>query len=158
MTATQGMTNICMQDLLRGLHQPTDVYMLALFTSAATLSKTTTAYTTNVSTMPGECTGTGYTQGGKAITGFTTGLATNVDYGGGVFKNVAYIDFTGEPAWIGATISGIEAALIYNATRANAALAVFTFTSTSVSSGSFVAQFPAVNPANLALIKITQPA
>ena len=142
MAATQCLCNVAKTDFLRGLHQPTDVYMLALFNSSATLSKATTAYTTNTGTMPGEVTGTGYSQGGRAITGFTVALS----------GDTGYLDFTGEPAWTGATISGIEAALLYNATRSNAAIAVFTFTPTSVSSGSFVAQFPAAGAT--ALIRI----
>ena len=59
MASTAAVTDSYKQDILNGVHQPGDTYMVALYTSSATLSKSTTAYTTS-----NETSGTGYTAGG----------------------------------------------------------------------------------------------
>lgn len=110
MAITAAMCNSFKLDQLNGLHQAADVYKIALYTSAATLSKATTAYTAT-----GEASGTGYTAGGATLAGRTAQL----------FTDTACLDFT-DPVWANATITA-RGALIYNATRANAAVAVFDF-------------------------------
>jgi hypothetical protein len=125
-------------DLLDGVHQPSDVYMLALYTAAAGLSKETAAYDpTN------EVVGLGYIAGGQALTGRTAGLD----------GDTAVLDFA-DPVWPNATITA-RGALIYNATRASKAVVVLDFgedvTSTN---GTFTVALPAPTAAD-ALVRIT---
>lgn len=114
----------------------TQVFKIALYTSAATLGATTTAYTTT-----GEITGTGYTAGGKTltVTAPTTGGTT------------AYIDFA-DVTWTSATITA-RGALIYKDTT-NAAVAVLDFGADKTSTnGDFTIQFPTAG-STTAIIRI----
>lgn len=116
-------TAVCVQyktDCHNGVHQPGHTYKLALYTSAATLGATTTAYTAS-----GEVSGTGYTAGGVALTGRTvTTNGTAVD-----------LDFT-DPVWPTATITGARGCLIYNDSAAGKpAIAVIDFGADKSSSG-----------------------
>lgn len=127
------------QDILNGVHQPGDTYKIALYTqsSATTLNKTLTAYTTT-----GElATGNGYTRDSKTLSSFTVGLS----------GDTAYIDFA-DPSWTSASFTA-DAALIYNSSRTNAAIAVLSFGSTTATSGTFTVQFPA--PGASGVITIT---
>ena len=47
MTITTAICNSFKQEILQGIHQSTDTYKLALFTSAATLDKSVTAYSSS---------------------------------------------------------------------------------------------------------------
>ncbi len=116
------------QDILNGVHQPGDTYKIALYTQAAATNanKTLTAYSAT-----GEVSGTGYSAGGTALSGFTVGLSTDT----------AYITFT-NPSWSSATITA-DAAVIYNSSRSNKAMAVLSFGSTTSTAGTFTVQFPA---------------
>lgn len=107
MTVT-ALCNICRLDWLLGVHQSGDEYRIALYTDAATLDENTTAYTTD-----NEVVGLGYTAGGRALTGFT----------GVMDGHAAFLDFN-DPVWDPATITA-RAAMIYNASKSNKALAVF---------------------------------
>lgn len=128
MAVTQAVTNQFKQDILNGVHQPGDTYKVALYTqAAATLNKSTTAYTAT-----GEISGAGYDAGGKTLTGFAVGLS----------GDTAYIDFD-DPVWATSTITA-DAALIYNSSKSNKAIACFTFTSTSSTSGNWTLQLPPV--------------
>jgi len=127
------------QDILNGVHQSGDTYKIALYTQAAatTLNKSITAYTTT-----GElATGSGYTRDSKALTSFTVGLS----------GDTAYIDFD-DPSWTSASFTA-DAALIYNSSRSNKAMAVLAFGSTTATSGTFTVQFPA--PGASAVITIS---
>lgn len=119
-------------------HTAADVYKIALFTSAATLSKATTAYAAT-----NEVSGTGYTAGGATLAGFTPGLDTDT----------AYIDWTTDPTWPTSTITA-RGALIYNSSRSNKAVAVLDFGSDITSTaGTFTVQLPAAAAAT-AVIRI----
>lgn len=138
MAITQAFCNSFKQEVLQGVHVSTDVYKIALYTSVATLSKSTTAYSAT-----NEVSGAGYTAGGATLSGFTTGLDTDT----------AYIDWTTDPSWPAATITA-RGALIYNSTRSNKAVAVLDFGSDIVSTnGTFSATLPAAAAAT-ALIRI----
>lgn len=140
MAFAAAMTDQFKQDILNGVHQPGDVYMVALYTQATATDKNRTSTTYNTT---GElATGSGYTRGGKVLTGFTVGLSADT----------AYIDWVIDPVWGGATFTA-DAAVIYNATRSNKILAVIAFTSTPVSNGNFTLQLPP--PGTFATISIT---
>src|SRR3989304_8568285 len=109
-------------------HTAADDYKIALYTSSATLNKDTTAYSAT-----NECGNSGtYAAGGSSLTGFVVALYTDT----------AVLDFTNNPAWTSATISAVGA-LIYNATRANKAVAVLDFGGTITSTnGTFTVTLP----------------
>jgi len=109
-------------------HTAADVYKIALYTSAATLSKATTAYSaTNEVGNSGT-----YAAGGLTLVGFTASLDTDT----------AILDWTTDPQWTGATITA-RGALIYNSSRSNKALAVLDFGADITSTaGTFTVALP----------------
>lgn len=126
MAITQALCNSYKLELLDGVHQPGDTYKMALYTSAATLNKSTTAYSAT-----NEVSGTGYTAGGATLTGRASSL--DVD--------AAILDFA-DPSWSSASITA-RGALIYNSTRSNKAVAVVDFGADIVSTnGTFTVQLP----------------
>jgi hypothetical protein len=139
MAITAAICNSYKQEILQGVHLNADTYMIALFTSSATLSKATTAYSAT-----GEvANGNGYATGGLALSGFSTGL--DVD--------TAYLDWTTDPSWPAATITA-RGALIYNASKGNKAVAVLDFGADKTStSGTFLVTLPAPAAAT-ALLRI----
>lgn len=129
MATTAALCNSFKQELLSMTpHTAADVYKIALYTdAAATLSKSTTAYTAT-----GEVSGAGYTAGGMALSGFSVTLD----------GDTAILDWTTDPVWATATITA-DTALIYNSSRANKAVAVVKFTSASSTGAAFTVQLPA---------------
>ena len=123
---------------LTGTYVPlTDTMKIALYTNSATLDATTTAYSAT-----NEVVGTGYTAGGNTLTG-------NAISSGGT---TAWITFS-DSSWTTATITA-RGALIYDSTRANAAIAVLDFGADKTSTaGTFTVQMP-VAAASTALIRI----
>jgi hypothetical protein len=138
MPITQAMCSSFKQQLLLGEHDlDTDVIKLALYTSAATLSAATTAYSTS-----DEVVGAGYTAGGNTLTGATVSLT----------GTTAFVDFT-DTTWTTATITA-RGALMYNASKSNKAIAVLDFGADKTSTaGNFVVQFPA-NDSSSAIVRI----
>lgn len=112
-----------------------DVFKIALYTSSATISNTTTAYTAT-----GEvASGGGYTTGGLATN--STWSITQVPVSTGTPTTTAYINFA-NASWSSATFSA-DGALIYNSTNSNRAVCVLNFGGTkTVSSGTFTIQMP----------------
>jgi len=139
MAITAAVCNSYKQEILQGTHASADTYMIALYTSTATLDATTTAYTAT-----NEVSGTGYTAGGNALSGFTVS-------GSG---STAWLDFTTDPTWPTATITA-RGALIYNSSKTNKAVAVLNFGSDVTSTAStFTVTFPTADAAN-ALLRIS---
>jgi hypothetical protein len=138
MAITQAMCSSFKQQILLGEHDlDTDTIKLALYTSAATLSAATTAYSTS-----DEVVGTGYTAGGNTLTGATVSLS----------GTTAYVDFS-DTTWTTATITA-RGALIYNSSKSNKAIAVLDFGADKTSTaGSFTVQMP-TNDASSALVRI----
>jgi len=124
------------KELLQAKHDfdtSSDTYKLAMFTSAATLGKSTTNYATgNEVSSP-----SGYTAGGKAL----------VNQGVKVSSSIAITDFA-DLSFTGVTLTA-RGALIYNTTTDGGsgttdAVAVLDFGSDkTATSGTFTIQFPA---------------
>lgn len=133
MPITTAICNSYKQEILEGVHDTTDTYKLALYTSAANLGATTTTYSTT-----NEVSGTGYTAGGATLSGLSTGLSSGT----------AYLTFS-DPAFSNATITA-RGCLIYNSSKSNKAVAVFDFggdvTSTN---GTFTVDLPAAGASSL---------
>ena len=115
----------------------TDVFYLALYTNAATLDETTTAYTTT-----GEASGGNYAAGGQVVTA-TIGTETTSS------GSIVFINFS-SPSWTGVITA--RGALIYKA-GANGAVCVLDFGSNKTSTNIFPVTMPA-NTSTSALIRL----
>ncbi len=115
----------------------TDTFYLALYTNAATLDATTTAYTAT-----GEATGGNYVAGGQIVTA-TTASETTAN------GSTTYVNFS-SPAWTGNITA--RGALIYTPGD-NGAVCVLDFGSDKTSAVSFTVQMPA-NTSTSALIRL----
>ena len=148
MAITQAVCDSFKKELLEGEHDfrssSGDQFKLALYGSSASLSNTTTAYTTSQEVS---ASGT-YSAGGGNLTS-TGAAATN---------NTSFIDFS-DISFTSASISA-QAAVIYNSntsatTNTNAAVMVLDFGAVKTStSGTFTVQFP-TNNATSAILRIT---
>lgn len=143
MAITQAMADSFKVQILSGQQNlvsgASTVYKLALYTSSATLSNATTAYTT-----VGEVTSSGsnYTAGGNTLVVSTSPTSTG---------NVAFLSFANS-SWTNANITA-NGALIYNST-ANSAVAVLAFGSDkTATNGTFSVIFPTSDASN-AIIRI----
>ena len=115
----------------------TQVFKIALFTSAATLSAATTAYGTS-----NEVVGTGYSAGGNtlAVSQIPTSTGTT-----------AFLDFS-DTTWTTATITARGALIYLDNGTTNPAVAVLDFGGDKTSTaGSFTIQFPAADATNAIL-------
>ena len=152
MTITSAICNSFKQEILVEGHNftnGTDAFKLALFTSSATLSKSTTAYTapadgtaTPTNTHEVSSTSTGYTTGGNALTSTTPVLS----------GDTACCKFA-DTSFTSASFTA-RGCLIYNSTNANKAVCAINFgADKTVTSGTFTIQFPAQTAGN-AIIQI----
>ena len=144
MTISSAVCNSFKQEILVGTHNFTassgNAFKLALYTSSATLNKSTTAYasTNEISNTSGSA----YSAGGKTIVSVTPALS-----GDTACCDFADISFTSASF----TANGC---LIYNDTQADKAVCVVAFGSDkTVSSGTFTIQFPAADASN-AIVRI----
>ena len=113
-------------------------FKIALYTNAATLGATTTAYATT-----NEVTGTNYVAGGNTLTISANPASTGT---------TAFLDFA-DTTWSAATITA-RGALIYQSGGTNPAVAVLDFGSDKTSTaGDFTIVFPAADASN-AIIRI----
>lgn len=149
MAITQGETTSFRKELLQGVHDfDTDTFMMALYTSSATLGNDTTVYTTSGEVSE---TGTNYTAGGKALT--MTGPAVE---GAPDDTRTVFIDFE-DPIWNDSTITA-RGALVYNASKGNKACLVIDFgRDVSSDGGPFQAKVPDPTAA-AAMYRIEDPA
>ena len=141
MAIVQAICTVFKQDLMSpGGNLEAQTLKCALYTNAATLGATTSIYET-ANEVTGNVT-TNYTTGGNAL----SNVAISVDGTTAIFDadNVTFPN---------ATISA-QAALLYNASNANAAIAVLDFGGVKTSTnGTFELQFPTAN-ASAGLIRI----
>ncbi len=132
------------QELLQGKHSFESsgghTFNLALYTSSATLNKSTTAYSSSNEIT--NSSGTAYSAKGKALTSVTPTLSTDT----------AVCDFA-DVSWTSASFTA-NGCLIYNDTQSDKAVCVVAFGGDkTVSSGTFTIQFPAADASN-AIIRI----
>ena len=98
--ATAVVCDSYLLELLKGLHTDSDVYKIALYTSLASLDRSTTSYIG----ASNEAIGPGYSAGGKVLTGFNANLRSGI----------ACLDFD-SVKWDAVTLT-VRKALIYNST------------------------------------------
>jgi hypothetical protein len=130
MAITQALCSSFKKEIFEATHDFNasggNTFKIALYTSSASLSAATTAYTTS-----GEVTGTGYTAGGKTLTNVDPTLS----------GTIGFIDFS-NISWTSATFTA-RGALIYNSTNGNKAVTVLDFGGDKdVSNGTFSISFP----------------
>lgn len=144
MTIAQTATTSFKVELLQAVHNfNTDTFYIALYTGAAGIDATTTAYTTT-----GETSGTGYTAGGEVATVSVTPTSGNNT----AQVPTAYISFA-NTSWTNASFTA-RGALIYNSTQGNKSVAVLDFGADKTVAGqTFTVQFPTAD-ANSAIVRI----
>ena len=121
MAISQAMATSFKVEILDGIHAfgttvvrgstAADSFYLALYTSAATLDATTTAYTAT-----NEASGTGYSAGGQLLTISQVPTSTST---------TAWLDFDNE-TWTSSSITA-RGCMIYNSTQSNKCVAVLDF-------------------------------
>jgi hypothetical protein len=155
MAITQAICTSFKQEILQGIHNFTsgsgggtttttgtgNTFKTALYTSSATMSAATTAYSAT-----NEVSGTGYSSGGAALTNVTPTTSSTT----------ALTDFA-DLTWSGSSITA-RGAMIYNSSTtggsANRAVQVLDFGADKTStSGDFTIQFPTADASN-AIIRI----
>ena len=135
MAITSAICNSFKVEILKAVHNFTaggaNVFNLALYTSSATLNKSTTAYTTSDEVA----TATGYTAKGKALTSVTPVLSTDT----------AVCDFA-NTSWTSASFTA-RGCLIFNDSAASdqSVCAIDFGGDKTVTSGTFTIEFPAAS-------------
>lgn len=136
MAIRAGVCGSYLAEIPKGIHEEGDEYFVALYNEAADLSPMTTRYKPN-----NESRGMGYKPGGKALTGFDVSL----------HGCCACVSFD-SPKWDLVTLSAYGG-LIYNKSKGNRAVAVFSFDElVSSTNAPLTANFPAAG--EHALIRI----
>ena len=144
MAITSAICNSFKQEILVGTHNFTassgHTFKIALFTSDATLNKSTTANST--SNEISNTSGSAYSAGGATLTSVTPTLSTDT----------AVCDFS-DVSFTSASFTA-NGALIYNSSQSDKAVAAIAFGSDkTVTSGTFTIQFPTADADN-AIIRI----
>ena len=143
MTISSAVCNSFKQEILVGTHNFTassgNSFKLALYTSSATLNKSTTAYTT--SNEISNTSGSAYTAKGKALTNVTPVLSTDT-----AVCDFANVSFTSASF----TANGC---LIFNDTASGdpSVCAIAFGGDKTVTSGTFTIEFPAADASNAIL-------
>ena len=140
---TSAVCNVFKTDVLKGVHNFTNpggnTFKLSMYTSSATLGKSTTSFTSdNQVSSP-----SGYTSGGKALAAVTPVLSTDT----------AEVDFA-DLSFVGVSLTA-RGALIYNdSATGDPAVAVLDFGGDkTATSGTFTIQFPTAD-ASSAILRI----
>ena len=125
-------------ELLQAVHNLlTDTIKLALYYSTVDLSENTTVYSAT-----NEVVGTGYSAGGKVLTGATINTS----------NNVVYVNFN-NAVWTPASFTA-AGGLIYNASKSNKSIAVLSFGADKTATNTFTVQMP-TNSYDSALLRFT---
>lgn len=130
--ATAGIAYVFKQDILQGnADLEANTHNIALYQDTSDLAPSQATYgtATNEVGSSGD-----YSAGGSAVTNGTVAID----------GTTAHWTPTADLSWTGVTFD-VGAALLYDTTNANAAVACFTFTTQSVSNGTFSLQMPTDN-------------
>jgi len=150
MANTQAMCTSFKVEILGGVHAigtpPTrgstakDTFKAALFEDTATLGAGTTAYS-----VSGEVSGAGYSAGGITVSNATAPTSTGTTAYWTPSASLTYSNVT--------LTTPFDAVLIYNSSQGDKAVAVYTFGSQTVTSGTFILTMP-TNDASTGLLRI----
>ena len=145
MAITSAVCNSFKAEVLQALHNFTassgNSFKLALYTSSATLNKSTTAYST--SNEIDNTSGSAYSAKGKALTSVTPALSTDT----------ACCDFN-DISWTSASFTANGCLIFNDSASGDPAVCAIAFGSDkTVTSGTFTIQFPTADASN-AIIRI----
>ena len=122
-----------------------DTFKAALYVTTATLNASTTTYSAT-----NEVTGTNYTAGGVTVTNATNPTSTNTSTTAGV----GYWTPSASIVFSNVTLStAFDTMLLYNSSQSNAAVAVYTFGSQTITAGNFTLTMPS-NTSTTALVRL----
>jgi|TARA_A200000159_G_C6997359_1_gene204215 hypothetical protein len=143
MAITSAICNSFKTEILKAVHNFTassgNTFNLALYTSSATLNKSTTAYTTSNEVANGN----GYTTKGNALTSVTPALSTDT----------ACCDFS-DTSFTSASFTARGCLIFNDSASGDPAVCAIDFgADKTVTSGTFTIQFPAADASN-AIIRI----
>ena len=145
MAITSAVCNSFKTEVLTAVHNFTassgNTFNLALYTSSATLNKSTTAYSS--SNEISNTSGSAYSAKGKALTSVTPALSTDT----------ACCDFS-DVSWTSASFTANGCLIFNDSASGDPAVCAIAFGGDkTVSSGTFTIQFPAADASN-AIIRI----
>jgi len=145
MAITSAICNSFKQEVLQAIHNFTassgNTFNIALYTSSATLNKSTTAYST--SNEIDNTSGSAYSAKGKALTSVTPALSTDT----------ACCDFN-DISWTSASFTANGCLIFNDSASGDPAVCAIAFGSDkTVTSGTFTIQFPTADASN-AIIRI----
>jgi hypothetical protein len=145
MAITSAICNSFKTEVLQGIHNFTassgNTFNIALYTSSATLNKSTTAYST--SNEISNTSGSAYQPKGKALTSVTPALSTDT----------ACCDFN-DISWTSASFTANGCLIFNDSASGDPAVCAIAFGSDkTVTSGTFTIQFPTADASN-AIIRI----
>lgn len=145
MANTQAMSSSFKSQVLTGTHViGTDVLKIALYNGAGgSMGAATTAYATTVNGAVEVANSGTYAAGGSVVTFLAPALTGTTAYTGPTSASEIF--------WTGFTGSGFDAALIYNSSKTNKAIGVYTFPTQAITAGTFKITFP-TNAAGTALV------
>ena len=143
MAITSAVCNSFKVEVLKGEHNFTassgNTFNLALYTSSATLNKSTTAYSS--SNEISNTSGSAYSAKGKALTSVTPALSTDT----------AVCDFA-DVSWTSASFTANGCLIFNDSHSSDAAVCAIAFGGDkTVSSGTFTIQFPTADASNAIL-------
>ena len=143
MAITSAVCNSFKQEVLQGIHNFTassgNTFNIALYTSSATLNKSTTAYST--SNEISNTSGSAYSAKGKALTSVTPALSTDT----------ACCDFA-DISWTSASFTANGCLIFNDSASGDPAVCAIAFGSDkTVTSGTFTVQFPTADADNAIL-------
>ena len=143
MAITSAICNSFKQEVLQAIHNFTassgNTFNLALYTSSATLNKSTTAYST--SNEISNTSGSAYSAKGKALTSVTPALSTDT----------ACCDFA-DISWTSASFTANGCLIFNDSASGDPAVCAIAFGSDkTVTSGTFTVQFPTADADNAIL-------
>ena len=143
MAITSAVCNSFKVEVLKAEHNFTassgNTFNLALYTSSATLNKSTTAYSS--SNEISNTSGSAYSAKGKALTSVTPALSTDT----------ACCDFA-DVSWTSASFTANGCLIFNDSHSSDAAVCAIAFGGDkTVSSGTFTVQFPAADASNAIL-------
>ena len=150
MANSQAMCTSFKGEILSGIHAlgttvvsagtGADTLKAALYFASASLGAGTTVYSAT-----GEVTGTNYSAGGITVTNATAPTTSGT---------AAYWTPSASFSWSNVTIStAFDAVLLYNSTQSNKAISVSTFSSQTITAGTFTLTMP-TNAPTTALLNI----
>ena len=143
MAITSAVCNSFKQEVLQAIHNFTassgNTFNIALYTSSATLNKSTTAYST--SNEISNTSGSAYSAKGKALTSVTPALSTDT----------ACCDFA-DISWTSASFTANGCLIFNDSASGDPAVCAIAFGSDkTVTSGTFTVQFPTADADNAIL-------